>query len=65
MRGMTNPNAPLSLGAAIVRAEVSQITEALRVADGNRTRAADLLGISRKSLWEKMRRYALVVVEAH
>ncbi len=37
------------------------ITEALRQADGNRTAAAELLGLSRQSLHTKLNRYALEI----
>jgi transcriptional regulator of acetoin/glycerol metabolism len=33
------------------------IQQALRVADGNRTKAASLLGISRDTLYRKLRQY--------
>jgi DNA-binding NtrC family response regulator len=45
----------LSLAAAVARAERIQIERALRATGANRTRAAELLGISRKNLWEKMK----------
>ena len=41
------------------RAEREHILRALEAAGWNRTRAAALLGISRKTLWEKMRTYGL------
>jgi transcriptional regulator of acetoin/glycerol metabolism len=37
------------------RFERAQLLNALAVARGKRARAADLLGISRKNLWEKLR----------
>ena len=37
--------------------EKAHIHKILKAHDGNRTRAAKNLGISRKNLWEKMRHY--------
>ncbi len=54
----TRENAVL-LEEAVVRAERAAIQKALEAAGGNKTRAAQLLGISRKSLWEKMRALGL------
>jgi DNA-binding NtrC family response regulator len=42
------------LAAVVKQAERQHILHALAVAQGNRTRAAELLGISRKNLWEKL-----------
>ncbi|MGO8994927.1 MAG: sigma 54-interacting transcriptional regulator [Polyangiaceae bacterium] len=44
------------LGDAVDAAERGAIAEALRATGGNRTRAAALLGISRNTLYEKLRR---------
>ena len=49
--------APVDLRAALEDAERAAILSALARADGAIGKAADLLGISRKDLWEKMRRY--------
>ena len=49
----------VSLAAAVAEAEKSCIIRALRKTGGNKTEAAELLGISRKNLWEKMKQYAL------
>ncbi len=46
------------LYAALLAFEREYIQRALDAAGGNKTRAARLLGISRKHLWEKMRRLA-------
>ncbi len=39
--------------------ERQQLLAALRVSTGNRTRAARMLGISRKNLWEKLRAHGI------
>lgn len=49
----------MRLASAVARAEKQCILDALRSTDGNRTEAADILGISRKNLWEKMKIYQL------
>ncbi len=49
----------LNLAAAVANAEKRCILRALKKTDGNKTEAADLLGISRKNLWEKMKLYGL------
>ena len=43
------------LQMAVGRAEVAAIQAALRSTDGRRAEAAELLGISRKTLWEKIK----------
>ena len=54
---------PLSLKESkrrtFVETEKRQIAEALRIFDGNRTRAAEYLGISRRSLQLKIKHYGL------
>ena len=52
-----------SLGP-LQNAEVLAIREALDRHRGNRTRVAEDLGVSRNTLWRKMRRYGLVVPRA-
>lgn len=47
----------LSARLAVAEKELLQI--ALRQSNGNRTEAAQLLGISRKNLWEKMKSHQL------
>jgi DNA-binding NtrC family response regulator len=48
--------APRPLAEAVAAAERDAIDRALAATGGNRTRAAELLGISRKALWEKMKK---------
>jgi DNA-binding NtrC family response regulator len=43
------------LAVAMKQFERRQLLQALAVAEGKRSRAAELLGISRKNLWEKLR----------
>jgi DNA-binding NtrC family response regulator len=47
------------LVAVVKQAEREHLLKALAVAGGKRTRAAELLGISRKNLWEKLRAHGL------
>jgi DNA-binding NtrC family response regulator len=47
------------LSHAVKQAEREHILKALAIAHGKRTRAAEILGISRKNLWEKLRAHDL------
>ena len=49
----------LNLSAAVANTEKKCILRALKKTTGNKTEAAELLGISRKNLWEKMKTYNL------
>ena len=49
----------LLLSEALANTEKQCIVNALVHSSGNRTRAADLLGISRKNLWEKMKLHTI------
>ena len=51
--------APVRLKDSVERTERQAIMRALEQADNVLTRAAEDLGISRKTLWEKMRRYGI------
>src|SRR4051812_44524505 len=51
--GTTSP--PRPLGTALKEFEREYLQRALAQADGKRTVAAEILGISRKNLWEKLR----------
>ena len=50
---------PLDLRAAVAETERRVIRQALDQAGGNRTRAATLLGISRRQLFDKVRAHGL------
>ena len=53
------PGPFLPLAAAVRQFERAHLTAALSLAGNKRGHAAELLGISRKSLWEKLRSYNL------
>jgi len=54
------PQETQSLQKAVERAEIEAIRAALASTRGRRTDAAERLGISRKTLWEKMRAHGIV-----
>jgi DNA-binding NtrC family response regulator len=47
----------LPLVSAIIQFEHAYLLQALEITSGNRSQAAQMLGISRKSLWAKLKRY--------
>lgn len=51
----------LSLQQVSVEAEKDHILKILRMTQGNRSKAAEILGVSRKTLWEKINNYNLNV----
>jgi DNA-binding NtrC family response regulator len=51
----------LSLQQAAERAEIETIRAAFVASEGRRAEAAQLLGISRKTLWEKVKHYRITV----
>lgn len=53
------PETPLTLEAHLADAEKAYLCAVLEAHSGRVTAAAAALGISRKTLWEKMRRYGL------
>ena len=53
---------PLSM--AIREFEKEYIMRALEAASGKKARAAEILGISRKNLWEKLRGFGVSDAEA-
>jgi DNA-binding NtrC family response regulator len=57
--GGTDGNPVLPLSVAVREFERSHLRRALAATGGKRVKAAELLGISRKSLWEKLRAYEL------
>jgi transcriptional regulator with PAS, ATPase and Fis domain len=57
--GAAGRPAILPLAAAIREFERGHLLRALAAADGKKLRAAKLLGISRKSLWEKLHRHGI------
>ncbi len=61
----TTPEEPLgglnsSLPEQVKSLEITLIRKALKESDGNRTRAAKLLGITRQGLHKKMGRYGIL-----
>jgi DNA-binding NtrC family response regulator len=54
-----DPSLPILLGPAIEQFEREFIRRALVLAQGNRGKAAEALGISRKHLWQLMRDYRI------
>ena len=50
---------PRPLGTAMKEFEREYLQRALAQADGKRTLAAEILGISRKNLWEKLRMHGM------
>ena len=51
---------PISKGVSLAEAEKEYIRHTLASCDGSIQRAAELLGISRKNLWEKRKKYGLL-----
>jgi len=49
----------LSLSGVAAEAEKEYIIRILKATNGNKTKAAEMLGISRKTLWEKMNSYGI------
>ena len=47
----------VSLAEVAAKAEKAHIMRTLKSAKGNKTKTAELLGISRKTLWEKLKGY--------
>jgi DNA-binding NtrC family response regulator len=55
----TQPGSILTLQAVIEETERSHIRRALIQCESSVGKTAELLGISRKTLWEKMKRFGL------
>jgi two-component system response regulator HydG len=58
-RAPVGPQHVVTLQHAVERAEVEAIKAALGATSGRRTDAAELLGVSRKTLWEKIKNYGI------
>jgi two-component system, NtrC family, response regulator HydG len=59
--GIAEPARVIPMQQAISSAEAEAIRAALRATQGKRTEAAELLGISRKTLWEKIKTLEIAV----
>jgi transcriptional regulator of acetoin/glycerol metabolism len=55
-RFLPESGAEAGLKEQIADLEQEEIERALKASGGNRTRAAEILGISRKTLWQKLRK---------
>ena len=51
--------AQVTLATAREAFERNYIVEVLNQVEGNRTNAANILGLSRKALWDKCKRYGI------
>ena len=58
--GQEAPETPLSLSDAVRNAEVQALQQALSLCNGNKTQAAELLGIGRRTLYDKLEQFGLV-----
>ena len=65
VRMSSPPTAPAQkaepLRRAVERAKVETIRATLAATNGRRNEAAEILGISRKTLWEKIKSYGITV----
>ena len=59
VRTVRSAEGVVKLQEAVAEAEISAIRDALAATGGRRTKAAELLGVSRKTLWEKTKAYGL------
>lgn len=57
--GKSDEKMQLTLSNVSAVAEKEYIIKTLKTTNGNKTKAAELLGISRKTLWEKIRTYGI------
>ena len=60
LRPPGDPGDPVPLRALLAEVERAAIRQALAACDGNRTRTAERLGISRRQLFDKIREYDLM-----
>lgn len=51
---------PLSLSDAVRNAEIQTLQQALSLCNGNKTQAAELLGIGRRTLYDKLEQFGLM-----
>ena len=51
---------PLSLSDAVRNAEIQALQQALSLCNGNKTQAAELLGIGRRTLYDKLEQFGLM-----
>ncbi|MEW6339000.1 MAG: sigma-54-dependent transcriptional regulator [Acidobacteriota bacterium] len=58
-RPSSSPQNVVTLQLAVERAEIEAIRAALGATSGRRSEAAELLGVSRKTLWEKIKNYSI------
>ncbi len=60
-KAMAVPRNLTTLREAVEAAEKDHIQEILSITNGHKAQAAEILGISRKNLWEKMKNYGIEV----
>ncbi len=58
--GAPGPAGPVPLKQVVAESEKAHILNVLNLTGGSRTKTAEMLGISRKNLWEKMKAYGLL-----
>ncbi|MFA6648275.1 MAG: helix-turn-helix domain-containing protein, partial [Candidatus Izemoplasmatales bacterium] len=56
------PEPPATTGVIPVKqSERTALVDALHQADGNQTRAAEVLGVSRVTVWKRMKKHGIIV----
>jgi DNA-binding NtrC family response regulator len=61
MKNHRDPQNASPLSEVTAEAEKAHIMKILKSTNGNRTKAAEILGISRKTLWEKLKAFGVNV----